>query len=79
MSRKLRHTILAFPVTGMVLAAALIAARTVLPAQPTDADEATATTGAGEPPAAAPRAGPSVRATIAVPYFSFARGTVDRS
>jgi len=163
MNRKLRNTILAFSVTGMVLAVGLIAARPVLPAQPLqaadnagttvlpvadellarpsgqigstdsdlatradaisvriqarsrqyeaalvdarsieqtvrltvgfvttvvgesllarpmDADEAPATAREDERPATPARSGRSVRSTIAVPYFSFARGTVDRS
>lgn len=159
MNRKLRNTILAFSVTGMVLAVGLMAARPVLPGPPAQADMATtvapttapltpATDTAGparvdlasradaasariqarsrqyeaalvdarsveqavgltvefvttlvgenllarpldpeapstvrgdERPAAPSRSGRSVRSTIAVPYFSFARGTGDRS
>ena len=57
MNRKLRNTILAFSVTGMVLAVGLMAASPVLPDQPARADMATTTPATAPPAAAADAAG----------------------
>ena len=75
MNRKLRNTILAFSVTGMVLVAGLMAAHPVMPGQPAQSADATAARTAPAP-GAAPATGPVLSARRdAAAARSQARGT----